>query len=281
MAWQLAVIVEEQRVDEVCGRLWAHGTLGVEVRDGANAPLPDLVEVRAAFGHRVAAEESLADVEPEFPAWVVEVADDAGLDAWRPYARVERAGQFLIRPTWIEAVTAQGLTELVIDPLRAFGSGSHASTRLALAALCNVVNPGDLVLDVGTGSGILAIGAAKLGARRVLGIDVDPNCVEVVHANAELNGVADHVTALTVPVWAVDGPMDVVVANILAPVLAELARDLQERVAPGGALVLSGFLAEQEEALLHEFPLLGVVDRLEEAGWCCLVLERSPVMADV
>ena len=113
MAWQVVMIATEERVDELSGLMWSLGTLGVEVRDqrGHNEDdhLVNRVEVRASFAHRVVADEAMTAVEalgPErsVPTWTVEVPDDAGLDAWRPYAKVERAGAFVIRPSWVPSI---------------------------------------------------------------------------------------------------------------------------------------------------------------------------------
>lgn len=274
MAWQVVLVCRTDDVDGLSGLMWAHQTLGVEEREApaTGDGFSPRVELRAAFSHRVAADEALAEVEASFPSWIVEMPDDTGLDAWRPYAKIERAGTFAVRPTWIDAEFPNGSIGIAIDPIRTFGSGSHASTRLALSALERFVTPGDSVLDVGTGSGILSIAAAKLGAVTALGIDVDEASPEVVKDNAKRNGVAARVAALNVPIGAVDGQMSVVVANILAPVLCDLAPDLVRRVAPTGVLILAGFLNEQEDEVLRFFPEMAIIDRVEEAGWSCVVL---------
>lgn len=293
MAWQVVVVSSEERADDISGRMWSAGTLGVEFRDHpSDAPPGDptletegRVEIRASFSHRVAAEEALAMVEADHPSWMVEVADDSGLDAWRPYARMERAGDFLIRPTWVVAPERPGpadarLIEIAIDPGRTFGSGSHASTRLALTLLSRYVahtrSAPTSVLDVGTGSGVLAIAAAKLGADTAVGIDIDQQSPAVGAANAQLNGVGNRLAILNVPLGSIDGRFDLVIANILAPVLVELAPELVEKMAPNGRLVLAGFLAEQEDLVLQAFPGLCVVDRSEELGWSAVALEVAP-----
>lgn len=275
MAWQVMVVVPPEQVDEVSGALWASGTLGIEQLTTTLDDDRSVEELRAGFAHRVVAEEALAVVEAAYPAWMVEVADDAGLDDWRAFAKVQRAGPFVIRPTWIDPERTGDEIEILIDPRRTFGSGSHASTRLALCMLSEVVVPGDRVLDVGVGSGVLSVGAAKLGAREAIGVDIDPDSVEVVADNAAVNGVDGQVSALCVPVAALDGVADLVIANIIAPVLHELSADLMSRVRPGGYLVLAGFLEEQEQAIRDRFGPMTVTHRLAEEGWVCLAMRRE------
>ncbi len=136
--------------------------------------------------------------------------------------------------------------------------GTHPTTALCLRALSDLlaVRPGASVLDVGTGSGLLAIAAAKLGAGRVVGNDDDPLAVAVARENAARNGAAPELSGE--PVERIRGPFDVVVANILAGVLVELAPAIARQVAPGGALLLSGLLAGQEEEVRRAYLAAGL-----------------------
>lgn len=164
-----------------------------------------------------------------------------------------------------------------IDPGRAFGSGSHPTTRLCLELLEEHVGGGETVLDVGTGSGVLAVAAAKLGARRVLAVDVDPEAVRVAAANAVSNGVGPLVEVTTTPVAEVSGSFDVVVANVLAGTLVDLAADLSARVASDGVLVLSGIIESRVAVVADGFAALGwrVADQRVDEGWVALVLTRD------
>jgi ribosomal protein L11 methyltransferase len=171
------------------------------------------------------------------------------------------------------------MAEVVLDPGMAFGTGSHATTALCLAALSDLLGdrPGAAVLDVGTGSGLLAIAARKLGAGRVAANDNDPVAVEVARENAARNGVALELTSA--PVGAIAGRFDVVVANILANVLVALAPELAAKVAPGGVLLLSGILGSQEEEVRRAAVAAGLSpvpggDR-REGEWSLLALERG------
>jgi ribosomal protein L11 methyltransferase len=130
--------------------------------------------------------------------------------------------------------------------------------------------PGD-VLDVGTGSGILAMAAAKLGARRVVGTDIDPDAVEVARENCAMNGVSAEL--VTTPLADIPGQFAVVLANILAEDLVRMATDLTARVAPGGYLILSGILVEREPYVIDGFASTGLtlVETAREGEWSCLL----------
>jgi ribosomal protein L11 methyltransferase len=163
---------------------------------------------------------------------------------------------------------------LSIDPGRTFGSGSHASTRLVLAEVARLVHEADRVLDVGCGSGVLAIAAARCGATGVVAVDVDPDAVAATARNAEANGVADTVRASTTPLERVAGQFDVVLANLLAPEIVRMADALTSRVAEGGALVVSGLLADRWPATIARLPAWTVERELVEDGWAAITLRR-------
>lgn len=209
---------------------------------------------------------------------VVEWVDDgAWQDGWRTYARAVRAGVFLVRPPWVPAPTegaeaAGPFVELVVDGGRAFGTGSHPSTTLALEALPDVVRPGDDVVDVGCGSGALAVGAALLGAGRVVAVDIDPAAVEATTRNAAANGV--RVEVAQGDASEVDGPFDVVLANLGSPLVFELASVLLAATAPGGALVLSGLLDERAGDVHAAYPAMECERPRSRDGWSALVLRR-------
>jgi len=177
-----------------------------------------------------------------------------------------------IVPSWHTAPDPEAIV-LVLDPGMAFGTGSHPTTRLCLEWLERSVAPGVSVLDYGCGSGILAIAAARLGARDVLGVDIDPQAVSAARANAERNEVsarfADSAAEIT-------GHFDIVVANILSNPLKALAPAICSHVRPGGLLALSGILAEQADELIAAYApwiTLAVADTRE--GWICLSGTKS------
>ena len=230
-------------------------------------------------GDRVRLTADVADpgqVGLEWAPVVVAVDDDAYLDAWRTWAAPVRAGRrVVLRPAWTEAEpAAAGDVVVVLDPGRAFGSGSHESTRLAVALLEDHVRPGDRVLDVGCGSGVLSVLVCRLGAAGATAVDHAAEAVEATLANAAANGVGDRVTASQTPVREVKGAFDLVVANIGGPVLWELAADLVGRVAQGGRLVLSGVLEDRLDALVAAYPGCDELARVAEAGWAAVALRR-------
>ena len=207
---------------------------------------------------------------------VLAVDDDDYLDAWRTWAVPVRAGRHLVvHPAWVARVDdAAADVVVVVDPGRAFGSGSHPSTRLALAALEGLVGPDTAVLDVGCGSGVLAIAACLLGAAGADSVDVDPAAVRATQANAAANRVADRVRSSTATLAEVHGTYDVVVANISAAALTTMAVALEDRLAPTGALVLAGMLDEQADDVVAAHRRCREVARTSEDGWACVTLHR-------
>ncbi len=172
-----------------------------------------------------------------------------------------------IVPTW-RSPPEPAAINLILDPGLAFGTGTHATTRLCLQWLERTITGGETVLDYGCGSGILAIAALRLGARRAVGVDIDPGAVAVAQANAERNGVAGeflHDCA------SLAFSADVVVANILANPLKLLAPVLISRCARGGRLALSGILAGQAGEVKAGYePFIAFAPPVEEEGWVCL-----------
>lgn len=249
----------EAEAEVVADALWAAGASAVgEEPEGA-------VLVLTA---------DLDSCPPGLASWRHEVTVDDGAwwEGWRPFARAATAGPFIVRPPWVDADVPDGALELVLDAGRAFGTGAHPSTALALRAVAGLTHPGTSLLDVGCGSGALAIGAALLGAGRVVAVDIDPEAVRSTLANAGRNGVEACIEVLAGGVGLAHGTFDVVVANLGAPLVLELADDLLARLAPGGALVLSGMLGDLDERIRRAYPAAAVVERTSEDGWTCTVL---------
>jgi ribosomal protein L11 methyltransferase len=203
----------------------------------------------------------------------VAVAPAAPVDwagRWRDGLLVRPIGRLRIGPSWL---LEPGPYSVVIDPEMAFGTGEHGSTRGALALLDRYVEPGDTVLDLGSGSGILTIAAAKLGCRRALGIEVDPEALPVAFANRERNHATDRVefvegdAAVLAPLAA---PVDVVVSNILREVNAALLGPIRRALAPKGIAIFAGM--EEAEAPLFR-PALDVAgfrieqEQVDEGWW--------------
>lgn len=279
--WSLTVETEAALAEERSADLFELGASGVEVRDGEGTPMPGVPTPPAGrallvawFAEREAAEAARRTAGGD----LAEVPDEDWGEGWKKDLRPLDVGRVRVRPSWIDEPAPPGAVEVVLDPGMAFGTGSHATTSLCLAALSDVLGarPGASVLDVGTGSGLLAIAAEKLGAGRVAANDNDPVAVEVARENAARNGARVDLTLE--PVDRIPGTFDVVVANILANVLVELAPVLAAKVAPGGVLLLSGILGPQEEEVRRAHLAEGLVpapggDR-RQGEWSLLALRR-------
>ncbi|MCU0723513.1 MAG: 50S ribosomal protein L11 methyltransferase [Planctomycetes bacterium] len=197
-----------------------------------------------------------------------------------------RVGRFLVAgPDGPGAPPEPGVIALRIDPGRAFGDGAHPTTRLCLLAIGRHLEPGASVLDLGTGTGILAVAAALLGSGPVLAVDTDPEAVRAARENAAANGVTGTVRAergslkevLEGSFGAPEAPF--VVANILSNVVAGmLDRGLARAVAPGGLLALSGFLRPQTPEIIARLEPNGLVlaAREQEEDWVCVLARRAP-----
>lgn len=264
------LVVEEADVDAVSGLLWRYGPLAVsEVPAGEGR-----VELLAGFGDATVA-AAVADVlRDRGAATVAAPADPWWLDTWREHAVPVRVGGVLLWPAWIDGPhEAEGAVVVRLDAGRAFGSGSHASTRLALASLQEIDLAGLAVLDAGCGSGVLAVAAALLGAAPVVACDVDVEAMRATRRNAAANGVP--IVLVDGGVERVRGPFDVIVANIGAGVLRAMAERLTALLAPGGRLVLSGLLVDQVPGVVAAFGGLRPAARHDEDGWSAVRLERS------
>jgi ribosomal protein L11 methyltransferase len=241
----------------------AHGSVRWRLYRESEAPAGAWeAEVRGWFG-------------PELPlhweSWPI--TDLSFLTAWKAYFRPARVSdRIIVHPPWEVPEAEEGTILINIDPGMAFGTGTHETTRLCLRALDRALIFGSqhAVLDVGCGSGILAIAAALLGGRPVVAIDNDCIAVDVAEDNCRINGV-DWIQASPDPLDEVPGTFDIVVANILPHVLIELADPLLAKLAPGGALILSGILRTEAEKVIDVFtPVLGPVQREDMGEWCAL-----------
>ena len=212
------------------------------------------------------------------------VAEEDWAECWKQYFDVERYGEHIVVvPTWRTYEPQADDVVIALDPGMAFGTGQHETTRMCLEALERAVVPGARVLDVGCGSGILSITAAKLGAREAVALDVDPDCVRVTDGNAALNAVGDVVRAHAGSLgaqWPLTEParaFDVVVANIVAGAIIDMAQQLVDALAPDGVLIASGIIGERERQTRDA--LEGAGARVESVGamadWRCMEARRS------
>ncbi|HVK72138.1 MAG TPA: 50S ribosomal protein L11 methyltransferase [Kofleriaceae bacterium] len=243
-----------------------------------------LAEVRAAVA---AYAEAGLGVDPASVRSQPALPEAEWRDAWKKYFHVTRlTPRIVVVPSWEKDGfrAADGDVVIDLDPGMAFGNGTHASTRLCLAELDALAAAGaapERVLDVGAGSGILAIAAVKLWpGSRAVAIDNDPIAVTACAENAALNGVADRIASSLTPVGELTEAFPLVIANIQAHVLRELADAITARVAAGGTLVLSGLLSPQAPAVADEYvarglSLVAVRPSGDDAAWSSAVLRRA------
>ncbi len=209
------------------------------------------------------------------------VKEEDWAEAWKAHYHPLRIGRRLyIRPLWIEADSMSDKVVISLDPGMAFGTGTHPSTQLCLEALEDLTQPGARVLDLGSGSGILAIAAAKLGASHVLALDIDPIAIEVAQKNIEQNGVADRITVQEGSLESVvtsSRRFDLLVVNILAKVIIQLCdQHLGDVVRPGSHAIFSGIIwdqADDVEAALRRTGLEPCARR-QESDWMLIEAKR-------
>ena len=200
---------------------------------------------------------------------------------WRDGLNARRFGRLTVLPSWLPQASAPNPHSVVLDPETAFGSGEHGSTRVALTLLEQFIEPDDQVIDLGSGSGILAIAAVKLGASRAIGIEIDPEANEVAARNAGRNGVAVRMELLEGDAGTLAplaGPADLLLSNILRTVNTWLLPAITKALRPGALAIFSGM--EEAEALefRHQLKVAGfkVVRETVDTGWWGVAAERGP-----
>ncbi|MGZ5967208.1 MAG: 50S ribosomal protein L11 methyltransferase [Polyangiales bacterium] len=262
------------------GDLGAH--VGVPTGEETTVGEEEMVTLVAAFATHEAAREAIDAFDAELNPRLEEVVGDAWRDAWKEhFAPFRLSPRIVIKPPWREvepALLEGGPHVLELEPGRAFGTGLHATTSLVSKVLDahSAEYAGKEILDVGCGSGILALVALILGASRARAIDVDADAVRVAVENAERAGLAARVEADDTPVEKIEGTYPVVLANIQAEVLVPLAGAIMARVAPRGLLVLSGVLVDQKDRVLAAYPGFTLLEAPVEGEWVALVLRHAP-----
>jgi ribosomal protein L11 methyltransferase len=236
-----------------------------------SAPARDraVAHLRASFSNRLTA---IVPVDVEDEEWARR--SQAGL-------RAVRVGRLTIAPPWDASSADAGTLTIVIDPSTGFGTGHHETTRLCLALLQEIDLIGRRVIDVGTGSGVLALAAARLGAAEVVAIDDDPDALRNASENVQFNGAERALSLVHADIAAFSGdPANVVTANLTAAVLTRNAAALAGLVAPNGTLIASGFAPDETEAVTAAFGVSrgeSVVRRVEEGAWAAvsITLQRE------
>lgn len=301
MNWiEIALSVDSEAVDAIAELLQAYGHQGIaieqegmapDVWDDGEAPSAQRLTIRAYRPDDLRAEEAKFRLETALghlhfeqpitsPAYRI-VKEEDWAEAWKAHYHPLRVGRRLhIHPLWIEVETNPGDVVIALDPGMAFGTGTHSTTQLCLAALEDLTQPGARVLDLGCGSGILSIAAAKLGAAQVLALDIDPVAVEAAQHNVEQNGVGDKVMVQQGSLETVvtsSRRFDLVVANILARVIIDMRNQhLGDVVRPGGLALFSGIIQDQAddvEVALRETGLEPYARR-QDGDWVLIEARR-------
>ena len=208
------------------------------------------------------------------------VADEDWAETWKAYIHTEKIGErIVVRPTWEEYTPSADEIVIELDPGAAFGTGAHATTAMCLRWLEHLVSPGMRVYDVGCGSGILAVAAAKLGAGEVIAMDYDPVAVSVAEENIRQNNVHNVVACESDLLSACEGaaPAELITANIIADVIIRLFAQLDRHLALGGTLLASGIIDDRIADVEHAAAQHGftVLDMTCEKEWAAMIIRRA------
>ncbi len=287
--WELTLSPSAETSEAFTNFLWELGALGVVEEEQDDAPLrlraffpgtaPPSMLSAAILGYRAA----LADLGFGSPARDVAVApllDGRWAEAWRQSFLPRPVGRrFLVVPPWHLSARHDGRQLLVIEPGRAFGTGHHESTRGCLTLLESFLETHRVprAVDIGTGSGILAIAALLRGVPEVTALDIDPDALREARQNARWNGVQGRLSCHPTGPEALEGPFPLLVANLLRERHLSLAPHYRRLLIPGGTLILGGTLTEEEPAVLRALASHGLtlVERAELEGWVSLRLSRG------
>ena len=238
---------------------------------------------RFSSEHRDKLKAGLADLEKEhgiLSRMVVDRLDDARWsESWKEHFHPEKISQHLvIKPSWKEYEPRSDEIIIELDPGMAFGTGTHPTTRLCLNLIESCLKPRDSVLDVGTGSGILMIAAAKLGARKVYGIDKDWSAVDIARANLTLNRVDPGKFFLICGhlMKAIVGSFDLIIANILTEAIIDLLDDIGKVIEKNGCFLCSGILEESQNLVTDKLKTLDfeIIHRYSKEGWVAIAGKR-------
>lgn len=320
MLWnEITIHTSEEAVEMISNFLHEAGAGGVSIEESGSLnkprdtsygqwydrPLNDIPEgqaiIKGYFAEEIDMDSVRAQIEPrveqlrtfdidpgEVRYELKTVNEDDWANAWKQYFKPLRVSDHLtIKPTWEEYEPASEDEKIIeLDPGMAFGTGTHPTTSLCLRTLESVIQGGEEVIDVGTGSGILAIGAIKLGAKHVLALDLDPVAVSSARENTRLNGLEEHITIkesdlLSVlnasdPTLGIQLPVKLVVANILAEIILLFIDDVYKALEPGGIYIASGIWKNKEEVVESALKAAGfeIAEINRDEDWLAFVARK-------
>jgi ribosomal protein L11 methyltransferase len=270
----LIVDVASEHEDWASFLLWEAGSVGIEVRPAPGDP--GSVSLLAYFDDAPPGRERLRGLPPGARVQAVPVPEVDWVARFREGFRSFRVGPFLLVPVWEGLSPASDV--LVVDPGRAFGTGTHETTRLCLRALVDVSGRSHPArcLDLGSGAGLLAVAATRLGCPCVVASDLDPEATASTRHHARLNAAGVHVVRADGGAAFRAATFDLVLANLTAPLLQERAAEIARLRAPTGALVLSGLLVPDVQGVADAFSVLGRPAVDTEGEWAALLFEAGP-----
>ena len=280
--FQVSIALPLPKAEIVSSQLFDLGCSGVQEEDLDEGAGVRLIAYFEAKKDRKSLENQIVDVFVSSgivsECQIENIPDTDWTTSWRSFFKpVFPTSRMAICPPWDIVPDPPGGFVITIDPQMAFGTGHHETTRLALLGLEKVINPGDQVLDVGTGSGILSIAAAKMGAAQVTGIDLEEPAIENAQLNCVANGVMDRIVLAQDSVERVSGVFDVVVANIISSILLPMVPALSKRMQTDGQIVLGGILDREHGALCKAIEKSGLIvdEMLNDGEWLCAVAHKS------
>jgi ribosomal protein L11 methyltransferase len=292
MSWlQISFTTTPEAQEALEDALLAAGALSITYQDAADqpilepglheTPLWDELTLMALFTAdadvKACLQETAAILGTALPPHRYEILEDKDwirewMDSYKP---IRFADNLWICPSWCEPVDSTAVN-ILLDPGLAFGTGTHPTTALCLSEIAAMDLQGKTVIDYGCGSGILAIAALLLGAKSAIAIDIDPQAISATRDNAERNGIAPERLQLFIAGEEPNEPCDIMLANILAGPLAELAPQLEALCKPRAMIVLSGLLAEQQGLLSDAYSNFNIEKAPTQEQWLCLVGRKKP-----
>ena len=281
MTLSVVIRTTPTEVEFVSDLVWSLGVVAIEEHWDPNG----VVRLQTSLGDDLEVVKQAMNSLPVVLDWSTTTVNETVANTWREFAQPTVIGRrIVIAPVWCaEQEVAEVVASLPdpnqavvipIEPASTFGMGDHPTTMSSLLMIEKYLKSDDVLIDVGCGSGVLGIGALRMGASRAIGMDINPSCVPVSQENARLNQVSHQWSVTTEPVAVIGFPANIVVANILAPALIELSGELKRLTRLDGVLIISGVLAEHYEHVAKALEPLHEFDRIEHGGWAAVAFRR-------